>query len=54
MATVTATEIPVENPATGEVSDGMDVVDKIEALPTDHRDKPREDAVMESVTVNGA
>ncbi len=36
----------------GEVTDGMDVVDAIEALPTDARDKPREDAVMEQVTVS--
>ena len=35
----------------GQVTSGMDVVDKIEALPTDHRDRPREDAVMEKVTV---
>ena len=35
----------------GEVTDGMDVVDAIEGLPTDGRDKPREDAIMESVTV---
>jgi cyclophilin family peptidyl-prolyl cis-trans isomerase len=36
----------------GEVTSGMDAVDAIEALPTDGRDKPREDAVMESVTVS--
>ena len=35
----------------GQVTSGMDVVDAIEALPTDHRDRPREDAVMESVSV---
>jgi peptidyl-prolyl cis-trans isomerase B (cyclophilin B) len=33
----------------GEVTDGMDVVDKIEGLETDGRDKPREDARIESV-----
>jgi peptidyl-prolyl cis-trans isomerase B (cyclophilin B) len=33
----------------GEVVDGMDVVDKIEASPTDARDKPREDAKIERV-----
>jgi peptidyl-prolyl cis-trans isomerase B (cyclophilin B) len=38
----------------GQVTSGMDVVDKIEGLDTDHRDRPREDAVMESVTVSGA
>jgi peptidyl-prolyl cis-trans isomerase B (cyclophilin B) len=36
----------------GEVTSGMDVVDKIENLPTDGRDRPREDAKMESVSVS--
>jgi cyclophilin family peptidyl-prolyl cis-trans isomerase len=31
------------------VVDGMDVVDKIEAQPTDARDRPREDARIERV-----
>jgi peptidyl-prolyl cis-trans isomerase B (cyclophilin B) len=31
----------------GQVTSGMDVVDTIEDLPTDGRDKPREDATME-------
>jgi peptidyl-prolyl cis-trans isomerase B (cyclophilin B) len=35
----------------GQVTSGMDVVDTIEDLPTDGRDKPREDATMEKVTV---
>ena len=35
----------------GEVTGGMGVVDIIERLPTDGRDKPREDARMEKVTV---
>ena len=35
----------------GEVTAGMGVVDIIERLPTDGRDKPREDAKMEKVTV---
>jgi cyclophilin family peptidyl-prolyl cis-trans isomerase len=35
----------------GQVTSGMDVVDKIEGLDTDHRDRPKQDAVMESVTV---
>src|SRR5215213_3722266 len=35
----------------GQVTSGMDVVDTIEGLDTDHRDRPREDAVMEKVTV---
>ena len=36
----------------GEVTSGMDVVDKIEGLDTDARDKPREDARIESVEVS--
>ena len=35
----------------GQVTDGMDVVDKIEGLPTDGRDRPKDEAKMESVTV---
>ena len=35
----------------GEVTAGMDVVDMIEGLPTDGRDKPQDDAKMEKVTV---
>ena len=35
----------------GEVTDGMDVVDKIEGLPTDGRDRPREDARIEKLEV---
>jgi cyclophilin family peptidyl-prolyl cis-trans isomerase len=34
----------------GRVKQGMDVVDALEALPTDRRDKPKEPAVIESVT----
>jgi peptidyl-prolyl cis-trans isomerase B (cyclophilin B) len=33
----------------GRVSDGMDAVDAIEAVPTDGRDRPLEPAVIESV-----
>ena len=36
----------------GEVTEGMGVVDVIERLPTDGRDRPREDARMEKVTVS--
>jgi peptidyl-prolyl cis-trans isomerase B (cyclophilin B) len=35
----------------GEVTSGMDVIDKLEGLPTDGRDKPREDAKIETLTV---
>jgi cyclophilin family peptidyl-prolyl cis-trans isomerase len=35
----------------GKVTGGMDVVDALEALPTDARDKPREDAVIEKLEV---
>jgi cyclophilin family peptidyl-prolyl cis-trans isomerase len=35
----------------GKVTGGMDVVDNIERLPTDSRDKPREDAKIETLTV---
>ncbi|MEA2123866.1 MAG: peptidyl-prolyl cis-trans isomerase [Solirubrobacteraceae bacterium] len=36
----------------GEVTGGMGVVDIIERLPTDGRDKPRDDAKMEKVSVS--
>ena len=35
----------------GQVTDGMDVVDKLEGLPTDGRDRPREDAKIEKLTI---
>ncbi len=35
----------------GEVTAGMDTVDKIEAVPTDARDKPVEDVTIESVSL---
>jgi cyclophilin family peptidyl-prolyl cis-trans isomerase len=35
----------------GEVTGGMDVVDKIEGLPTDGRDRPRDDARIEKLEV---
>ena len=35
----------------GEVVEGMDVVLKIAGLPRDYQDRPREDAVIERVTV---
>jgi cyclophilin family peptidyl-prolyl cis-trans isomerase len=33
----------------GEVTEGMDVVDALEGLPTDARDKPREEAKIEKL-----
>src|SRR4051794_40668967 len=35
----------------GEVTSGMDVVDTIEGLPTDARDRPQDEVVMERVEV---
>src|SRR5436190_2020623 len=37
----------------GEVTSGMDVVDAVEGLPTDRRDRPREDARIEKLEVGG-
>ncbi len=34
----------------GEVTSGMDVVDKLEGLPTDGRDRPQEPAVIEKLS----
>jgi cyclophilin family peptidyl-prolyl cis-trans isomerase len=36
----------------GQVTAGMDVVDQLEALPTDRRDRPREEALIETVSFN--
>ena len=36
----------------GEVTEGMDVVEKISALPTGAQDKPQQDVVLESVEVH--
>lgn len=38
--------------AFGKVIDGMDVVDKIAGTPTDYSDRPLEDQVMKTVTVD--
>jgi cyclophilin family peptidyl-prolyl cis-trans isomerase len=49
---VTADECPWldgKHTVFGQVTSGMDVVDRISELPADARDKPREDAVMERV-----
>jgi len=35
----------------GKVTGGMDVVDKLESLPTDGRDRPREDARIDKIDV---
>jgi cyclophilin family peptidyl-prolyl cis-trans isomerase len=35
----------------GKVTNGMDVVDKLESLPTDGRDRPRDDARIDTLTV---
>jgi peptidyl-prolyl cis-trans isomerase B (cyclophilin B) len=34
----------------GEVTSGMDIVDQLEGLPTDRRDKPEEPALIESIS----
>ncbi|MCW3015840.1 MAG: peptidylprolyl isomerase [Solirubrobacterales bacterium] len=36
----------------GQVKDGMDAVDALEALPTDARDKPQEPAGIESIALS--
>jgi cyclophilin family peptidyl-prolyl cis-trans isomerase len=38
----------------GEVTEGMDAVDSIAASETDHSDRPREDVVINKVTVNSS
>ena len=38
--------------AFGKITEGMDVVNKIAETPTDYSDRPLEDQVMESVTVD--
>ena len=38
--------------AFGKVTEGMDVVDGIVAIPTDWNDRPREDQLMKKVTVD--
>ena len=35
----------------GYVSEGLDIVEKIEALPLDSRDRPREDVIVESISL---
>ncbi|MCW2949115.1 MAG: peptidylprolyl isomerase [Thermoleophilia bacterium] len=38
----------------GQVVDGMDIVDKLEALETDGRDRPVDGALIEKLTIEGA
>src|SRR5918994_3001418 len=37
----------------GQVTSGMEVVDALEALPTDRRDRPQEPALIESLSFTG-
>jgi len=37
----------------GEVKSGMDIVDQLEGLPTDGRDRPQEPAVIEKLSFSG-
>ena len=52
---VTADECPWldgKHTVFGRVTEGMDVVDRISALPTDARDRPRESATIERVELD--
>ena len=54
---VTAEQAPWldgKHTAFGRVTSGMEAVDAIEALPTDRRDRPREDARIERVELDAA
>jgi cyclophilin family peptidyl-prolyl cis-trans isomerase len=54
---VTADECPWldgKHTVFGQVTGGMDVVDRISALPRDARDRPREDAVIDRVELSTA
>jgi cyclophilin family peptidyl-prolyl cis-trans isomerase len=35
----------------GQITEGLDVVDKIEGKPTDARDKPNDDVTIQSITI---
>jgi cyclophilin family peptidyl-prolyl cis-trans isomerase len=35
----------------GQITEGLDVVDKIEGRPTDARDKPNDDVTIQSITI---
>ena len=43
---------PYAHPVFGKVIDGLDVVQAIQAVPTDGRDNPQTPVMMESITVN--
>ena len=45
------TSTPYKHPVFGEVSEGMDVVDKIAMLPTDFSDKPKAEVKIIKATV---
>ncbi|MBN2734042.1 MAG: peptidylprolyl isomerase [Methanomicrobiaceae archaeon] len=45
------TTTPYKHPVFGEVTEGMDIVDKIAKLPTDFSDKPKQDAKIIKATV---
>ena len=51
-STIVALHVTLEaTPGFGQVTDGMDVVDKLEGLPTDRNDRPQEDAKIEKLTI---
>ena len=46
-------KLPHQYTIFGEVTEGMEAVDAIAALPTDSQDRPRQEAVITRVTVLG-
>ena len=47
-----ASHLDGEYAAFGKVISGLDVLDKIESVKTDSSDKPKEDVVIKSITVD--